>query len=45
MRHDNEITGLDSDNKSIGVKSEFGSTGATDKVDEMSLIEDAIAEA
>ena len=36
---------MDSDNDSMGVKSESGSTGATDEADEMALIEEAIAEA
>ena len=41
LRHDKKITGVDSDNKST----ESGSTGETDKVDEMALIEEAISEA
>ena len=36
---------MDSNNKSTGIKPESGSTGANDKADEMSLIEEAIAEA
>ena len=40
VRHDNKITGLDSDNQST----ESGSTGATEKPDELTLIEEAIAE-
>ena len=45
VRHDDKITVLDSDNKSLGVKSELGSTGATDKADEMAISEETIAEA
>ena len=39
VRHNDKITGVDSDNKST----ESGSTGATDKSYEMSLIDEAIA--
>ena len=41
VRHDDKITGVDSDNDSI----ELVSTGVTDKADEIALIEEAIAEA
>ena len=41
VRHDNEITGVDSNNDSA----ESGSKGATDEVDKLALIEEAIAEA
>ena len=41
VRHDDEITGVDSDNNSA----ESGSTGATDEPDELELIEEAITEA
>ena len=41
VRHDDEITGVDSDNGSA----ESGSTGATDKAEELALIEEDIAEA
>ena len=41
VRHNNKITGVDSNNKNT----ESGSTGATDKADEMALIEETIAEA
>ena len=41
VRHDDEITGVDSDNEST----ESGSAGSTDKSDELSLIEEVIAEA
>ena len=41
VRHDEEITGVDSYNKSA----ELGTTGATDKADELELIEEAIEEA
>ena len=40
MRHDNEFTGVDSDNESA----ESGSTGSTDEADKLALIEEAIAE-
>ena len=45
MRHDDEITRVDRNNESMGVKSGSGGTGATDKADEMALIEEAISEA
>ena len=38
--HNDEITGVDSDNEST----EYGSIGATDELDETALIEEAIAE-
>ena len=41
VQHDNKITGVYSKNKST----ESGSTGETNKVDEMALIEEDIAEA
>ena len=41
VHHNNKVTGEDSDNKST----ESGSTGETDKADEMALIKEAIAEA
>ena len=41
MQHDDEITEVDSDNNST----ESVRTGKTDKVDELALIEEAIAEA
>ena len=41
LRHNNKITGVDSDNDSM----ESGSAGATEKVYEMALIEEAISEA
>ena len=41
LRHNDKITGVDSDNESA----ESGSTGSTDKVDELALIEEATAEA
>ena len=41
VRHDDKITGVDSDNKSA----ELGSTGSTYEADELSLVEEAIAEA
>ena len=41
VSHDDKITGVDSDNK----RTESGSTGATDKGNEMTLIEEATAEA
>ena len=41
---DDESTGVDSDEKSTGVKQESGIMGATDKVDKMALIEEAITE-
>ena len=44
VQHDDKITGVDSDNRITGVNSEPGSTGATNKMDEMALIEEAIAE-
>ena len=44
MLHDNEIIVVDSDNKSTMIKSELGSTGATEKTDAMALIEKAMAE-
>ena len=44
VRHDNEITELDSDNESTGIKLESGSTVKTDPADEMAIIEEAIAE-
>ena len=44
-RHDNGITGMDRNDESTGIKSESGSKGATEKVDKMDLIEEAIAEA
>ena len=40
VRHDDKTTGVDSDNEST----ESGSTGATDKADEIALVEEAIAE-
>ena len=40
VRHNDQITGVDSDNDST----KLGSTGATEKADEMSLIEEATAE-
>ena len=40
VRHNKKTTGLDSDNENT----ESGSTGETDKEDELSLIEEAIAE-
>ena len=40
VRHDDEITGVDSNNKSA----ESGSTGKNDKADELELIVEAIAE-
>ena len=45
MRHDNEVTGVDSDNESTEVKSESVSMGVADKSDETALIEEATAEA
>ena len=45
VRHDEEITGVGINNKRAGIKYEWGSTGATDKTDEMVLIEEAIEEA
>ena len=44
VRHDDESIGVDRDNESMGIKSESRSTGATDKAEEMALIEEAIAE-
>ena len=41
VRHDDKTTGVDSNNEST----ELGSTGATDKADELALIEEAIEEA
>ena len=41
LLHEDEIIGVDSDNKSA----ESGSIGATDKSDELALIEEAIIEA
>ena len=41
MRHNDKITGVDSNNESA----ESGSTGKTDEADELALIEEAIAEA
>ena len=41
VRHDGETTGVDSDNEST----ELVRTGATEKVDELELVEDAVAEA
>ena len=41
VRHDNGITGVDSNNKSA----ESGSTGATDEVDKLALIDEATTEA
>ena len=41
MRHDNEITGVDSENESA----ELGSIVATYKLDKLELIEEAITEA
>ena len=41
MRHNNKTTGVDIDNKGT----ESGSTGATEKADEMALIEEAITQA
>ena len=40
VRHDNKIIGVDSNNEST----ELGGTGATDKADEMTLIDEAITE-
>ena len=40
VRQDKKITGVDSDNEST----ELGGTGATDKADEMTLIDEAITE-
>ena len=40
VRHDDKITGVDSNNK----RTESGSTGPTDKSDELALIEEAITE-
>ena len=40
VRHNDKITGVDSDNEST----ELGSRGATDEADEIALIEEAIAE-
>ena len=40
VQHDKEITGVDSNNEST----ELGSTGETDKADELALIEEAISE-
>ena len=41
VRHENEITGVDSDNKSM----KSSSTGAIEEADKLALIEDAITEA
>ena len=41
VRHNNEITEVDSDNESA----ELGSTGSTDKADGLALVEEAISEA
>ena len=40
VQHDNKITGVDSDNEIT----ESGSTGTTDKADELALIEEGISE-
>ena len=44
MRHDDEITGVDIDNKITRIKPELESTGAIYEVDEMALLEEAISE-
>ena len=44
VQHSNKSTGVDSNIESTGIKLESGSTGATDKADEIALIEEAIAE-
>ena len=44
MRHEDESTGVDSDNDSTEIKSESGSMVATDEADKMALIEEAILE-
>ena len=41
VRHNNKTTGVDRNNNST----ELGSTGATEKVDELALIKEAIADA
>ena len=45
MEKNNKRTGLDSNDERTGVKPESGIMGANDEVDEMALIEEAIAEA